>query len=214
MSEAPTIRQIMLAVSRYYGVSMAQMLSPSRKVAVSHPRQLAMHLARKLTTRSLPEIGMAFHRDHTTAVHATQVVPERLAVDQLLAEAEQDIIASLAEENAEPEPEQDDPRIVTVTLSEGSRRKLAHEIAQELALMAPVARRRRHQRPARQESPPSPDWPPGNPNAYNGPEVKAYEPKQRKCMRCLNTFVSEGPHHRHCDDCREALARADSSCLA
>ena len=54
------------------------MVSARRARAVARPRQIAMYLAKRLTPRSLPEIGRRFGgRDHTTVIHAVKQI-ERL----------------------------------------------------------------------------------------------------------------------------------------
>jgi chromosomal replication initiator protein len=51
------------------------MLSQRRTRPLARPRQIAMYLAKKLTTRSLPEIGRKFaNRDHTTVIHAVKTI--------------------------------------------------------------------------------------------------------------------------------------------
>ena len=51
------------------------MLSPRRSRPLARPRQMAMYLAKKLTSRSLPEIGRKFsNRDHTTVIHAVKTI--------------------------------------------------------------------------------------------------------------------------------------------
>lgn len=72
-----TIENIQREVARYYGLKVKDMLSSSRKRQIARPRQLAMALAKELTTRSLPEIGADFGgRDHTTVLHACRKVKE------------------------------------------------------------------------------------------------------------------------------------------
>jgi hypothetical protein len=59
--------------SRLYGVSRVDLLSARRTANVVRPRQVAMYLAKTLTLRSLPEIGLRFGgRDHTTVLHAVR----------------------------------------------------------------------------------------------------------------------------------------------
>ena len=66
-----TIENIQKTVADYYKVRMADLLSKRRSRSVARPRQVAMALAKELTTHSLPEIGDAFGgRDHTTVLHA------------------------------------------------------------------------------------------------------------------------------------------------
>ena len=51
------------------------MLSQRRSRPLARPRQIAMFLAKRLTTRSLPEIGRRFaNRDHTTVIHAVKTI--------------------------------------------------------------------------------------------------------------------------------------------
>ena len=55
--------------------------------AVARPRQVAMYLAKQLTSRSLPEIGRKFGgRDHTTVMHAVRKVEELKTIDSSFAD--------------------------------------------------------------------------------------------------------------------------------
>jgi chromosomal replication initiator protein len=61
--------------------------SARRARSVARPRQIAMYLAKQLTSRSLPEIGRKFGgRDHTTVMHAVRKVEELNAKDSAFAE--------------------------------------------------------------------------------------------------------------------------------
>ena len=63
------------------------MHSPRRSRSVARPRQVAMYLAKSITTRSLPEIGRKFGgRDHTTVIHAIKTIEEIMVTDPSLAE--------------------------------------------------------------------------------------------------------------------------------
>ena len=53
---------------------------------IASARQIAMYLAKQLTSRSLPEIGRKFDRDHTTVMHAVRKVEELILEDASLAE--------------------------------------------------------------------------------------------------------------------------------
>ena len=79
---APSIEDVQAIVARHYQLSVAQLTSPSRTTRVAWPRQVAIHLARDLTGASLPVIGEAFGRNHTTVLHACKRVSERLKNDQ------------------------------------------------------------------------------------------------------------------------------------
>lgn len=72
-------------VADYFKIKVADMYSQKRTRAVARPRQVAMWLARELTTHSLPEIGDAFGgRDHTTVLHACRTIAELRAKDSRL----------------------------------------------------------------------------------------------------------------------------------
>ncbi|OGT40883.1 MAG: chromosomal replication initiation protein DnaA [Gammaproteobacteria bacterium RIFCSPHIGHO2_12_FULL_36_30] len=74
-----TIENIQRTVAEYYKIKVADILSKRRNRSVTRPRQMAMALAKELTTHSLPEIGDAFGgRDHTTVLHACRKVKELL----------------------------------------------------------------------------------------------------------------------------------------
>ena len=72
-----TIDEIQKKVADHFSMRLTDMSSARRARAVARPRQVAMYLAKQLTTRSLPEIGRKFgNRDHTTVMHAvTRVSP-------------------------------------------------------------------------------------------------------------------------------------------
>ena len=77
-----TIEEIQKKVAEHFNVKLADMHSARRARAVARPRQVAMYLAKQLTTRSLPEIGRKFGgRDHTTVMHAVRKIEELRAVD-------------------------------------------------------------------------------------------------------------------------------------
>ena len=70
-----TVDKIQNIVSNYFNIGMSEMLSQRRSRPLARPRQIAMYLAKKMTTRSLPEIGRRFaNRDHTTVIHAVKTI--------------------------------------------------------------------------------------------------------------------------------------------
>lgn len=81
----PTIRSIQLATCARYGITLEEMLSPTRERRVAWPRQEAMALAIRFTKCSLPVIGRSFGRDHTTVLHGGAVA-ERRGIDPGLVE--------------------------------------------------------------------------------------------------------------------------------
>ena len=83
-----TIEEIQRRVAEYFNLRLADMLSARRARAVARPRQVAMYLAKQLTTRSLPEIGRKFGgRDHTTVMHAVKRIDELREFDAELNDA-------------------------------------------------------------------------------------------------------------------------------
>lgn len=74
-----TIENIQKTVADHYKIKVSDLLSKRRSRSIARPRQIAMALAKQLTTHSLPEIGDAFGgRDHTTVIHACRKVEELL----------------------------------------------------------------------------------------------------------------------------------------
>jgi len=82
-----SIEEIQRRVAEHFNIKLADMQSPRRARTVARPRQIAMYLAKQLTTRSLPEIGRKFGgRDHTTVMHAVKKVEELCVGDSGFAE--------------------------------------------------------------------------------------------------------------------------------
>ncbi|MEM6679430.1 MAG: chromosomal replication initiator protein DnaA [Pseudomonadota bacterium] len=82
-----TIDEIKRRVADHYNLRLSDLISARRARAVARPRQVAMYLAKTLTTKSLPEIGRGFGgRDHTTVLHAVKKVEELSQADHQLAE--------------------------------------------------------------------------------------------------------------------------------
>ncbi len=82
-----TIEEIQKRVSENFNIRIADMHSARRARAVARPRQVAMYLAKQLTSRSLPEIGRKFGgRDHTTVMHAVKKVEELRQTDSAFCE--------------------------------------------------------------------------------------------------------------------------------
>ncbi|MBT5048137.1 MAG: chromosomal replication initiator protein DnaA [Rhodospirillaceae bacterium] len=77
-----TIEEIQKKVAEHFNIRIADMHSARRARAIARPRQVAMYLAKQLTSRSLPEIGRKFGgRDHTTVMHAVKKVEELRQAD-------------------------------------------------------------------------------------------------------------------------------------
>ncbi|WP_118135874.1 chromosomal replication initiator protein DnaA [Oceanicella sp. SM1341] len=82
-----TIDEIIRKVADHYNLKINDLLSARRARSVARPRQIAMFLAKSLTSKSLPEIGRRFGgRDHTTVIHALRKIEELRQTDSGLAE--------------------------------------------------------------------------------------------------------------------------------
>jgi len=82
-----TIDEIIRKVADHYHIRMTDILSPRRLRSIARPRQIAMFLAKRLTSKSLPEISRQFGgRDHTTVIHAVKKIEELRAVDSQISE--------------------------------------------------------------------------------------------------------------------------------
>lgn len=100
--EHPPLRigEILEAVAKHFGIRLQDLMGRKRTRSISHPRQVAMYLARKLTPLSLEEIGMHFGgRDHSTVLHAERAVENERASDRELAQAITQLTARLSTRN-------------------------------------------------------------------------------------------------------------------
>ena len=82
-----TVEEIQRKVAEHYNIRMSDMIGPKRQRSIARPRQVAMWLAKRLTTRSLPDIGRRFGgRDHTTVMHGVRKIDELRESDPQIAE--------------------------------------------------------------------------------------------------------------------------------
>ena len=88
-----TIEEIQQAVAKKYSIEVKQILSPERTQSLVVPRQLAMYISRKFTTRGLPEIADKFEKTHSTVIHGVRNVEKMLDVDEELRENLEEILA-------------------------------------------------------------------------------------------------------------------------
>ena len=87
-----TIQNIQKVVAEYFKMRVSDLHSKRRNRQITRPRQIAMALAKELTTMSLPEIGDAFGgRDHTTVLHAQRKVAELVKTDPKINEDYQNL---------------------------------------------------------------------------------------------------------------------------
>lgn len=94
----PAIIDVLRAVSKHYGMSIANIISERRTKNITRPRMVAMYLCRELTPRSYPQIGrMMGNRDHTTVMHGAQKIASRIATDPELSTEVETIKAKILE---------------------------------------------------------------------------------------------------------------------
>jgi chromosomal replication initiator protein len=92
-----TVENIQKTVAEYYKIRIADLLSKRRSRSIARPRQVAMALAKELTSYSLPEIGDAFGgRDHTTVLHACRRVKELRESERRIGEDYMNLLRTLA----------------------------------------------------------------------------------------------------------------------
>ncbi len=91
-----SIENIQKTVGEYYKIRVADLLSARRSRSIARPRQVAMALAKELTSHSLPEIGDSFGgRDHTTVLHACRKIAELRETDQRVKEDYYNLLRTL-----------------------------------------------------------------------------------------------------------------------
>ena len=70
---------IMAATAEYFETTVEELRGPGKTRALAQSRQIAMYLCRELTDLSLPKIGQAFGRDHTTVMYAEKKIRAEMA---------------------------------------------------------------------------------------------------------------------------------------
>jgi chromosomal replication initiator protein len=93
---APTMENIIAAVTGKYGVKLSELQSKRRTKSITHPRQVAMFLARRITRHSLEEIGGFFGgRDHSTVIYAVDRVAKAIRSDPEVRQQVEDLLGRL-----------------------------------------------------------------------------------------------------------------------
>jgi chromosomal replication initiator protein len=92
----PTMDDIISAVTGKYGVKLSELQSKRRTKSITHPRQVAMFLARRITRHSLEEVGGFFGgRDHSTVIYAVARVAKAIREDTEVREQVEDLLGRL-----------------------------------------------------------------------------------------------------------------------
>ena len=96
------IEDIQNIVARFCEISVAEMLGMSREERIARPRRIAMYIARKYTSESLPEIACCFRRTHAAVIHAVKMVEKEMETDKGLVEMI-DLMQKSAAQTGRPE---------------------------------------------------------------------------------------------------------------
>lgn len=91
----PSMRRIIEEVANYYGVTKDDLKSSYRGMPLARYRQVAMHLIRRLTRQSTPQIAKELGRDHSTIVHGCQVIRQKIEASPELRRDVEALIARL-----------------------------------------------------------------------------------------------------------------------
>lgn len=75
------IEDIQNKICLYFGIKLVALLSQKRTKELVYPRQMAMHLSSQLTKLSLADIGKTFKRDHTTVIHSSKKISQKIKTD-------------------------------------------------------------------------------------------------------------------------------------
>jgi chromosomal replication initiator protein len=110
-TQPPSVEDIKAAACEQFGLTLDELLSPSRTPRITWPRQVAMYLARELTGESLPAIGRQFGgRDHTTVLHAHRRTASRISTDGSSRKAVDNLLTILLPNRSEHTTAQPDRR--------------------------------------------------------------------------------------------------------
>lgn len=92
---AVNVNAIKKVVGKHFKIDMEDFVSKRKTQSVAWPRQIAMFLATELTDLSLPEIGREFNRDHSTVVHARDLVKDKIKADPFFSAEINQIISDI-----------------------------------------------------------------------------------------------------------------------
>ena len=198
---APAIAAIQARVADRYGVDLSEMLSHRKARKTVRPRQVAMYLAKQMTPCSLPVIGRAFGRHHTTVMHAVRRVEELMAGDAAFAAAVGALRDQMDERRA-PRPAAREAlgaaaQALRATV-EARIRRLQRLVADIDALAAEAATSDADLAGAVERLRAAP--------GSAGGGVRG-GPARRTCLRCNKAFDSAGPANRVCKSCRRENGR-------
>ncbi len=92
------LKDIIRLVAARFNINVRDLKSHRRHASIIRPRQIAMYLARQLTSLSFPQIAMAFDkRDHTTVLHSVRRIESLIVVDEVVAEQVSELMRLMLE---------------------------------------------------------------------------------------------------------------------
>lgn len=91
-----TVEDIQKVVANHFSIKLSDMSSSSRLKQIAFPRQIAMYLAKQLTSLSFPEVGRKFGgRDHTTVLHSVKKIEDLIKNDANFSDEIKFLIAAI-----------------------------------------------------------------------------------------------------------------------
>ncbi|MGW4530363.1 chromosomal replication initiator protein DnaA [Nocardia sp. NPDC004340] len=90
-----TAATIMAVTAEYFNTTLEELTGPGKARPLAQARQIAMYLCRELTDLSLPKIGQAFGRDHTTVMYAEKKVRKEMTERRRVYDQVQELTARI-----------------------------------------------------------------------------------------------------------------------
>ncbi|MBN2693594.1 chromosomal replication initiator protein DnaA [bacterium] len=76
-----SVEHIQKVVSKFYDITIPDLLSAKRQKNITTPRQVAIFLAKRLTEETLEKIGSIFQRDHSTIINSLKKIEQLMDSD-------------------------------------------------------------------------------------------------------------------------------------
>lgn len=89
-----TIQKIQQNVSQFYNLKLSDLTSQNRLRQIARPRQVAMYMAKNLTSNSLLQIGKEFNKDHATVIYAIKSVEKMMTQDEKFAQEVRNLMSA------------------------------------------------------------------------------------------------------------------------
>jgi len=219
-----SINEIVHTISIHFNITIPELTGTGRARYVARPRQIAMYLARELTTASFPEIGQFLGgKDHTTVMHAHKVVTELMRGDEDFCLEVLTLQAGLATGARQIDAMQ----LFVDTLCDDAHRAFMKRLKTVRKRLHVLARKDPLGLLERLEDsfsdliapPPEPKANEPQPLVNSAVPLRLVEPTPKKATRpclggCKKDFESSNPGHRICPECEPKIRRLDRGALA